>query len=406
MLFFRLVVAAVALILLHIASCYAASNPELASPAIVINLPSRTLEFYGGNSLVKTYPIAIGKPSTPSPLGNFSIINKEYDPAWYPPKGGNVVPSGPDNPLGYRWMGFLPLYGIHGTNAPWAIGGAVSNGCIRMLEEDVEEIFEIIPYGTPVYITYDRAKIRVNEAQVSIGIYPDIYGYSGVSIGDVRQKLNSYGLGWVISDEGINRLIQEEADTQVVIADFYKLKINGKTMVDRVIGQQGAIYIPVWTVAKILNRNVIWDDQTQTIKVGKFSAPGIVKGDVLCVTPESLQILFGGKVNLTEDKTVEVNFYNVAVNGKDINSEAHLEGDVLAVSALGIAEALGHKPVWDGTLQIMKLQGKVIPVSIIGDQPYIPITQIFEHFKAYVYWNQEAYRIELTYPYIPIRGID
>jgi lipoprotein-anchoring transpeptidase ErfK/SrfK len=118
----RAAVAAVLFALAGAAPAAAGLNPDLAALSIVINLPSRTLELYSGYDLVKAYPVAIGKPSTPTPLGEFSVFEKEMNPAWYPPRTGEVIPSGPWNPLGYRWVGFYGLVGFHGTNAPWAIG--------------------------------------------------------------------------------------------------------------------------------------------------------------------------------------------------------------------------------------------------------------------------------------------
>jgi nucleoid-associated protein YgaU len=109
---------------------------------IQIVLVRRELTFFKGDNPVNTYPIAIGKPSTPTPPGHWSVVNKTVNP-------GGV--------LGSRWMGLsIPTtrgpYGIHGTNAPWNIGKAVSNGCIRMHNHNVEEIFPEIPLGTAVDI--------------------------------------------------------------------------------------------------------------------------------------------------------------------------------------------------------------------------------------------------------------
>ncbi|WP_066634288.1 L,D-transpeptidase family protein [Desulfolucanica intricata] len=112
---------------------------------IVINTRIRKLYFYKGNTLVKTYPIAVGKPSTPTPKGNYKVINKIMNP-------GGV--------LGTRWMGLnIPggNYGIHGTNNPNSIGNAVSNGCIRMYNKDVEQLYPLIPINTPVQITGESA---------------------------------------------------------------------------------------------------------------------------------------------------------------------------------------------------------------------------------------------------------
>ena len=93
-----------------------------------------------GNRPFRKYPVAIGKQGTPSPIGEWKIIDKDYD--W----GGA---------FGVRWMGLnTPWgnYGIHGTNNPWSIGSPVSAGCIRMFNEDVLQIFEWVSVGTRVKI--------------------------------------------------------------------------------------------------------------------------------------------------------------------------------------------------------------------------------------------------------------
>ncbi len=105
---------------------------------IVVNRGTRELLLYHLGILVKTYPIAIGKPTTPTPLGQFYIANKQVNP------GG---------PFGTRWMGLsIPHYGIHGTNMPESIGKAASNGCIRLNNRDVEELFSLVSVYTPVII--------------------------------------------------------------------------------------------------------------------------------------------------------------------------------------------------------------------------------------------------------------
>lgn len=107
---------------------------------IVVDVTKLTLTLYAGDKVVKQYPIAIGKWHTPTPIGEFAIIDKDYAP------GGA---------FGSRWMGLnVPWggYGIHGTNRPWSIGTAASAGCIRMFNEDVEELFELVPIKTRVFI--------------------------------------------------------------------------------------------------------------------------------------------------------------------------------------------------------------------------------------------------------------
>lgn len=114
------------------------ANFTLARANILIAKSSRQLTLFDGNSPLRHFPVAIGKPATPTPDGNYRIITKVVNP------GGM---------LGTRWLGLSnPGYGIHGTSAPWLIGQMVSHGCIRMYNSNVEELFPLVNVGTPVYI--------------------------------------------------------------------------------------------------------------------------------------------------------------------------------------------------------------------------------------------------------------
>jgi len=123
------------------------SSPESAVPAssqsrqglsIRISLAQRRLTLLRAGRETAQYPVAIGKPATPTPSGNWSILNKALNP-------GGV--------FGTRWMGFTRRgHGIHGTNQPQSIGHAVSNGCVRMYTPDVESLFAQVSVGTPVLI--------------------------------------------------------------------------------------------------------------------------------------------------------------------------------------------------------------------------------------------------------------
>lgn len=269
----------------------------LPARRIVVNLPSRTLDFFDENKLVKTYPLAIGKPSTPTPLGSFVIMEKEVNPWWYPPKGKKAVPSGPNNPLGYRWMGFAPLYGIHGTNTPWEIGGWVSNGCIRMREKDVEELFERVPHSTAVYIHYDRVRIEKNElGQVSLGIYPDPYGLKKgkVTISEVEQKLSEAGVPNIVKSDYLQQIINKQAGQQIPLLQLHKLKVNNIQLSGQVVAAEGHIFIPIWKVAAFFHTNVEWDEEQQRVYSNKQGVPGIVRSQILYVRAEDVQSLFGG----------------------------------------------------------------------------------------------------------------
>ena len=126
---------------------------------IVIRRGSKLLQLFDGSRLRRTFRVATGLPSYPTPLGAFEIVTKWRDPWWYPPAGSDwaadaePIPPGPGNPLGTRWMGISsPYIGIHGTPDAASIGYSASHGCIRMLVSQAEWLFERVEIGTPVYI--------------------------------------------------------------------------------------------------------------------------------------------------------------------------------------------------------------------------------------------------------------
>jgi hypothetical protein len=143
---------------------------------IVINVPARRLSLVQGATLVRAYPIAVGRPWTQTPRGSFHILQKAKDPTWAP-KGRPPVPPGPGNPLGHRWMRISASgYGIHATNEPNSIGQARSHGCIRMSRGDAEDLFDRVVVGTPVEITYDLDGFD-DEGKPTR--FADLYGLGG-----------------------------------------------------------------------------------------------------------------------------------------------------------------------------------------------------------------------------------
>jgi lipoprotein-anchoring transpeptidase ErfK/SrfK len=128
--------------------------------ALVVNRGAFKLQLYKRLKLVKTYPIAVGQAGLETPAGTYTIANKAVNPAWHVPNSdwagdlaGKVIPGGvPENPIRARWLGVYDGVGIHGTTARGSIGTNASHGCIRMLEEDVIELYDDVPVGAPIHI--------------------------------------------------------------------------------------------------------------------------------------------------------------------------------------------------------------------------------------------------------------
>lgn len=107
--------------------------------SIEIDTKTRVLKLFENGTQIKQYPVAVGKESTPTPIGSWTITKKAL---WGEQFGGHFMQ------LSVPWG----IYGIHGTNKPWSIGQAVSHGCVRMYIEDATELYDLITVGTPVLI--------------------------------------------------------------------------------------------------------------------------------------------------------------------------------------------------------------------------------------------------------------
>jgi lipoprotein-anchoring transpeptidase ErfK/SrfK len=124
------------------------------SRRLIVNIPARKIALVENGKVVKMYSVAVGKKSTPSPSGSFHIASHVVNPTFS--HAGKVVRPGPSNPVGTRWMSIgYKGYGIHGTNHPESIGHAASHGCIRLRNQDVQELFELVHVGDEVDLIAD-----------------------------------------------------------------------------------------------------------------------------------------------------------------------------------------------------------------------------------------------------------
>jgi lipoprotein-anchoring transpeptidase ErfK/SrfK len=122
----------------------------------VVDLQRRRVDVYQGDRLLASFAVAIGKPGWETPIGTWKVNDKISKPAWTNFLTGKVMPPGGKNPMGSRWIGFYKdskgEVGFHGTKDLSAIGKAVSHGCLRMREVDVQELFELLEVGSIVKV--------------------------------------------------------------------------------------------------------------------------------------------------------------------------------------------------------------------------------------------------------------
>jgi L,D-transpeptidase ErfK/SrfK len=186
--------------------------PAVPHEGIVVNLPEHRLYYFPkpqghDKPIVITYPVSIGKMDWHTPLGETHVIAKIVHPAWYPPASirkehadngdplPNVVPPGPDNPLGdfaLRLAAGKGEYMIHGTNNPTAVGMAVTHGCIRMYPEDVAALFAIIPVGTKVRLINEPVKVAWVDGRLFLEAHPPVDSEGQTTAPDLKQLSQTF----------------------------------------------------------------------------------------------------------------------------------------------------------------------------------------------------------------------
>lgn len=169
--------------------------PKSGNEGIVVNIPEMRLYYFPplekkiNNRVVITLPVGLGREDWPTPTAKFKVTGKTPNPTWVIPESikqerikekgwsEDFIPGGsPDNPMGkYRIELTLPMYRIHDTNNPWAVGRLVTHGCIRMYPEDIARFFDIVRVGVPGEFVYQPIKVGILYGKIYVEVHDDIY---------------------------------------------------------------------------------------------------------------------------------------------------------------------------------------------------------------------------------------
>lgn len=333
------------------AKAEAPAKVELADK-LVINLAARSLAAIRDNQKVTLYPVGPGKVSTPTPTGYYKVIDKEVNPTWTDPGDASAsIPSGPSNPLGYRWIGIGGNYGIHGTNHPDSVGHYVSNGCIRMHEEDVEKIYDMVEVGTPVEITYNRIVVeKTPDDQIAYYIYPDGYGWQNVTTVDVNKWLAGYGVSDFVTDADVEQKIQASDGNPTYVAKVYPLYVNGQKLKGKAVVQDDITYLPAVDLAEAAKVSLGWKPEEKVLVSSYGQAVGYKKKDTLYCNADDVATLYhldGGlnagkfelKTQAKKQETVPVVENGTAKTEAEVYAEATKETAKNAKAAVTDAKA-------------------------------------------------------------------
>ena len=160
---------------------------EAPENGIIVNLPERGFYLFRKGETPRFFPVAVGQPGRfQTPEGQYAIREKVVNPEWVAPEWAglgenNVIPAGPDNPLGDRWIGLSSAgLGMHSTNNPSSIGSASSHGCMRMYPEIARTVFDLVETGWPVTIRYETSRVAVEKDGIYVAFFTDPYNRGGI----------------------------------------------------------------------------------------------------------------------------------------------------------------------------------------------------------------------------------
>jgi len=199
--------------------------PPAVEEGLVINIPEMRLYDFT-TSPVEVYAVAIGDADDPTPIGDFRIGSKRVEPAWTVPESIRkekphlpvVVPPGPDNPLGSRWMTIgTSSYGVHGTNLRWSIGRMATHGCVRLYEDDMQALFERTPSGTRLQLIYAPFKWGVRDGQILLEVHPDPYARFPDRLAAALATPRALGLLDALDLAEVMRVVEEQRGVPVVV---------------------------------------------------------------------------------------------------------------------------------------------------------------------------------------------
>jgi len=196
--------------------------PDVETNGILINVPQRMLFHYWDGAVRAGYPVAIGQPGWPTPVGLFSVVEVETAPTWDVPvsiqnemrRAGKPivtqVPPGPTNPLGQYWIRLsFGTIGIHGTSAPSSIYRFATHGCIRLHPDDIEDLFSYIRLGELGEIAYQPVLVAFDGTTVYLEVHGDPYRRGGHPLSMAMELLDDAGLSQRVDAAEVARVVRQ-----------------------------------------------------------------------------------------------------------------------------------------------------------------------------------------------------
>jgi L,D-transpeptidase ErfK/SrfK len=195
--------------------------PAVLADGVVINVPQRMLFVFGDGQLAAAWPVTVGRPDWPTPLGSFYVAARQTNPTWHVPPAiqdemeeegidvPDTVEPGPKNPLGKSWVGLdHGGIGIHGTNRPLSIFLFGSHGCIRLNSDDATKLLHMVSPDEPVEIIYQPVALAaLKDGRIFLESDSDPYAMGRPHLDDVRETASRAGIAGAIDWQRASRVL-------------------------------------------------------------------------------------------------------------------------------------------------------------------------------------------------------
>lgn len=332
---------------------------------IVIDIPQYTLTLYQGESEVKAYPVAIGKPTAVTPIGNFRVYNRAVNPTWRP-NSSDPVPPGPENPLGIRWMGFFRGYGIHGNNDPESIGKSISGGCIRMFNYDISELYSIVGIRVPVEVRYQEL-IESRDENIVIA-YRDVYSREKNYRDKITVALKEAGLLDRIHPAKMENLFSVLQKKSVIFSENWVIKVNGEFLTSDTIYDRTMIFVNADRLNRFFGIEIKWDGTNNTGSLMGTPVSAYRIGEKVYASIADVARVLGGEL-VARDDIEELNYriYFVKLKGKFLTS------DVASFKTYPEIDIKLVNPSKEGKIRIEQLNQEGFSYQIFSKYGYIEL---------------------------------
>ena len=362
------------------------ADSKLGKARIEINIPSLTLSLYNGDILLKEYPVCLGKNLTYTPQGEYRIIYKTVNPYWI--NKDVVVPPGPGNPLGARWIGITRGIGIHGNSKPESIGRYESAGCIRMYNRDVEELYNLAPVNTSVAIKYERLKVFEDKysGEKAAIIYPDSYK-KDVSSKQLMERFTKMDIHEDLIKKA-HEVLETPSNKPLTISQGIGIFLNNSLITCDALEEQGEIFV---------NHKAAKDELGVTAEIADLFDIGMKElEETIYINLTQTVKSFGGSMSYDEVsgnayismKIIKVNGAFAGINHGDFDKEDFLS--VEAVKQLGYEYSEDSVDIRIFDKGIMKLNRRDVCV--------VKVDSLAEVMEGYVNISSRDGIVDLNLP--------